>query len=79
MLGFNAIRDAWDTQALAVPEMAAHRDVRKCVGSVLSGVPSIGDPAQQNIPQTSIFGGFLLVLPAGFSARSRMRRGDWGI
>ena len=79
MVGFNVIRDAWGAQDLGVQEMVVHRDVQECAGSVLSGVPSIGETHQQIADQTSAFGGFLRVLPAHFTARSRMRRGDWGI
>ena len=79
VVGFNVIRDAWGAQDLGVQEMAVHRDVQECAGSVLSGVPSSIDPNQQNADPTSAFGGFLRVLPAHFTARSRMRRGDWGI
>ena len=79
VVGFNAIRYAWGAQDLGVQEMVVHRDVQECAGSVLSGVPSIIDPDQQNVDQTFIFGGFLRVLPAHFTARSRIRRGDWGI
>ena len=71
---------AWGAQGLGVQGMVVHRDAQEeCAGSVLSGVPSIIDPDQQNVDQTFIFGGFLRVLPAHFTARSRMRRGDWGI
>ena len=79
VVGFNAIRDAWGAQDLGVKEMVVHRDAQECAGSVLSGFPSINGPHQQNVDQTFIFGGFLRVLPAHFTARSRMRRGDWGI
>ena len=79
MVGFNAIRDAWGAQDLGVQKMVVHRDVQECAGSVLSGVPSIGDPDQQNGHQTSAFGGFLRVLPAGFSVDGRPRCCDWGI
>ena len=79
VVGFNALRDAWGAQVLGVQEMVVHRDVQECAGSVLSGVPSIVEADQQNVDQTFIFGGFLRVLPAHFTARSRMRRGDWGI
>ena len=66
-------------QDLGVQEMVVHRDVQECAGSVLSGVPSIVYPNWCFANQTFIFGGFLRVLPAHFTARSRMRRGDWGI
>ena len=79
VVGFNVIRDAWGAQDLGVQKMVVHRDVQECAGSVLSGVPSIIEPHQQNVHQTFIFGGFLRVLPAHFTARSRIRRGDWGI
>ena len=79
MVGFNAIRDVWGAQDLGVQKMVVHRDAQECAGSVLSGVPSIGDPDWHFANQTSAFGGFLRVLPAHFTARSRMRRGDWGI
>ena len=79
VVGFNAIRDAWGAQDLGVQKMVVHRDVQECAGSVLSGVPSIIEPHQQNAHQTSAFGGFLRVLPAGFSVDGRLRRGDWGI
>ena len=78
VVGFNVIRDAWGAQDLGVQKMVVHRDVQECAGSVLSGVPSIVDPDWQNVHQTSAFGGVLRVLPAHFTARSRMRRGDCG-
>ena len=79
VVGFNVIRDAWGAQDLGVQKMVVHRDVQECAGSVLSGVPSIGGADWHFANQTSAFGGFLRVLPAHFTARSRMRRGDWGI